>query len=366
MLLLAIDTCLASCSVAVFDAAENRVLAARRVLMERGHAEAAAPMLAEVLAEAHTKIADLARIAVTVGPGSFTGVRIAVSLARGLALGHEAAVIGLDTMQATAAALLGGGKPICVCHRAGTSDLAYMQEFAGNGSASGEITLRPIADMKLPADTLVIGTAAPLIRPDRSQLEQRHDLPDAAVFAQFAATLPIPRLPPEPLYLRAADAKPQPSAARALADLHLQLAGAEAASLLADLHARCFDQAWPAIDVEAMLQIPGTFAVLALTALEPAGFALIRAIAGEAEILTLCVVPHVRQRGVAQKLLQQAAQILRARQVTILHLEVSNANEAALGTYRRAGFVQSGRRKNYYAQSTGASSDAVLMQLKLG
>ena len=87
MLILGLDTCLSSCSVAVLDG--ERVLASAREVMARGHQERLAPMAQAVMAEAGLAFDRLDRIAVTVGPGSFTGLRVGIAFAKGLALALE-------------------------------------------------------------------------------------------------------------------------------------------------------------------------------------------------------------------------------------------------------------------------------------
>ncbi len=86
MLILAIDTALDACSAAVLDTNAARLIAHESEPMKRGHAEALMPLLARVIKQAGIAFADLDRIAVTTGPGSFTGLRVGLSAARGIAL----------------------------------------------------------------------------------------------------------------------------------------------------------------------------------------------------------------------------------------------------------------------------------------
>ncbi len=102
MKLLALDTAMAACSVAVYDSQRACVLASAFASMERGHAEAIAPMVRDVMVEAGLEFRELDRIAVTIGPGTFTGVRIGLSMARGLGLALDRPVTGIDTLSAIA------------------------------------------------------------------------------------------------------------------------------------------------------------------------------------------------------------------------------------------------------------------------
>jgi tRNA threonylcarbamoyladenosine biosynthesis protein TsaB len=103
MLILAIDTALDACSAAVLDTSANKTLAIESQAMKRGHAEALMPLIARVMAASGAAFAALDRIAVTTGPGSFTGLRVGLSAARGIALAANKPVVGLTTLTAYAA-----------------------------------------------------------------------------------------------------------------------------------------------------------------------------------------------------------------------------------------------------------------------
>src|SRR6478736_4078262 len=105
MLILAIDTALEACAAAVLDTDAGELLAQESVLMKRGHAEALMPMIARVMQSANLAFTALDRIAVTMGPGSFTGLRVGISAARGLALAAKRPAVGLTTLSAYAAAV---------------------------------------------------------------------------------------------------------------------------------------------------------------------------------------------------------------------------------------------------------------------
>lgn len=128
----------------------------------------------------------------------------------------------------------------------------------------------------------------------------------------------------------------------------------QAAAEMADLHAQCFDRPWPEREFAALMHLPGSLGFLLRESGRPAGMALLRQAADEAEILTIGVAPEARGRGAGRGLLEAAEAALRDGGVARLFLEVSIANAAARGLYGRAGYSEIGRRKAYYADGTDA------------
>jgi len=132
---------------------------------------------------------------------------------------------------------------------------------------------------------------------------------------------------------------------------------------LAALHARAFppDQAWGAVAITTMLRLEGGFGLLAEASPgeAPDGFVLARAVAGEAEILTLAVDPAARRHGLGRRLLEAAVAEAARRGAGSLFLEVSAANEPARALYHQAGAAVVGRRRRYYADGT----DALVLRL---
>lgn len=130
---------------------------------------------------------------------------------------------------------------------------------------------------------------------------------------------------------------------------------------LADLHAQAFDHGWSAAEIGSLLETPGTFVVA-----EDQGFILARALAGEAEIITLAVAPAARRQGMARRLVEAAAVRAMALAAEALFLEVADDNVAALALYRGLGFEVVGRRRGYYARGNGEPPvDALVMRLAL-
>lgn len=137
------------------------------------------------------------------------------------------------------------------------------------------------------------------------------------------------------------------------------LSAAEAPALAA-LHAGAFppEEAWGADAIGLMLGLEGGFGL----GLPGQGFLLARAVAGEAEVLTLAVAPAARRRGVAAALLRTALAEAEARQAAVMFLEVSEHNTAARALYAAAGFNEVGRRRRYYTDG----SDALVLSRSLG
>ena len=367
MKILAIDTSMASCSAAVIGGAEGHVLASAEEAMERGHAEAIAPMVQQVLDAAGLLPCQLDRIAVTTGPGTFTGVRIGLAMARGLGLALSIPVIGIDSLLAIAANEPEGDTAILVAASARNSE-AYVAVHGADLTAlhaPGLVALNDVAALA-PAGARVLGSAADevMARPGATGFVRSRagDLPSAARFGRLAIGVRAPGAMPRPLYLRAPDAKPQPGPAVAWT---IAEAGTEAAALLAGLHATSFDRPWPAESFAALLATPGTTACIATRGSEPGGFLITRRAADEAEIVTVAVVPMLRRLGLARRLLTQHLGDLRLGGIGSVFLEVATSNAAARGLYAAMGFTEAGVRRNYYSHADGRREDAIVMRRTL-
>ncbi len=222
MNILALDTSMGACSAAVLRAnGSARALHLREQVMERGHAEALMPMVAEVMQEAALDFADLDLIAATTGPGSFTGVRIAIAAARGLALVTRAKLYGTDSLTVMARAAHAAGvtsnAPFAVAADARRGMLYLGLYDAAGRKLDGPLLISPgAAAAMLPSDVKVaVGSGAALLAETAAGQRQRIEAvlpelqPSAGVLAEIAfeagETVAILR----PLYLRPPDAKPQ-------------------------------------------------------------------------------------------------------------------------------------------------------------
>jgi ribosomal-protein-alanine N-acetyltransferase len=137
------------------------------------------------------------------------------------------------------------------------------------------------------------------------------------------------------------------------------------ADALAAVHASAFDAPWSAADIVRFAEDRGGFALAAeADDGELCGFLICRAIAGEAEILTLAVRPEHRRRGVASALVTAASALAQAS-AEAMFLEVADDNPGAVALYAGLGFVVAGRRAGYYGRPSGGAVDAIVMRRAL-
>lgn len=213
MLVLALDTALAATQIALLDGAHGTILASRSLPMATGHAEILVPAIEECLAEAGCDYTTLQRIAVTIGPGSFTGVRIALATARALGLALHLPVIGVTTLEALAYPHLHRASPVLAALDARRDEI-YAALFSPDGETLLPPSLTSVAEFaaRLPAAPLLaVGSAAALLA-ETSRLitvAAPSPLPPIDAVARIAAGRTPADHPPSPLYLRAPDAKPQ-------------------------------------------------------------------------------------------------------------------------------------------------------------
>lgn len=207
MRLLVIDTSGPECAAGVYDAATGDVIAFRSETIGKGHAEILPGMIEAAMAESGLALAELQRIAVTIGPGSFTGIRVGVALARGLGLALGIPVIGVTTLEVVAEPHLAAAKPVLAAIDARRDEL-YAQLFDANGTALTEAAayhydeLRELANAR---GAVLAGSGAAVLAGAPSP--QLDSFPLATI-GSIAARLPEGRKA-QPLYIRGADARPQ-------------------------------------------------------------------------------------------------------------------------------------------------------------
>lgn len=231
MKLLAIDTASTLCAACVYDTAGDAELGRAVLDLGKGHAEALMGVIDDALEVAGATYADLGAIAVSIGPGSFTGIRVGVSAARGLALALKLPAYGVTTLSAIAEAARGDfpGRRILAAIDAKRGEL-YVEDHAADGSLTGGPMIVDAADA-----ALLVGGAPPVLAGSGStvveaaaraagvspgpQYAESAATADIAIYARLAASGRVWGSPPRPLYLRGPDARPQEGFALARQDV---------------------------------------------------------------------------------------------------------------------------------------------------
>lgn len=220
MKILAIDTALGAASACLFDSAANEVLARETVWLERGHDQAIIPLIDRVVAEGGGRAA-VDRVAVTVGPGSFTGIRVGISAARAIGLALGVPVVGVSTLSAyVAPLLLDRSEGVAAAAIDARHGRIYVAAFAGanqivaprmatprdavRSMGSGPLRLVGSGAAPLAIEAWSMGVAAEVVSDAAA--------PDVAFVARLGVVAEPQSAPPRPFYLKAPDAKlPEPA-----------------------------------------------------------------------------------------------------------------------------------------------------------
>ena len=208
MITLALDTCLAACSAALCR--NDETLAWTSEAMARGHQERLAPMVKDLVSAQGLTFAAIDRIGVTIGPGSFTGLRVGLAFAKGLSLALERPCVGVGVLEALAASI-GGDGPTAAVIDAGRGRV-YLQLFDGGASVSApdilpvELAIGHLVEVYSSGRVALTGPGARLLADalPGATLEEIA-APDPRAVGRLASRAPV--APPRPLYLRPPDAK---------------------------------------------------------------------------------------------------------------------------------------------------------------
>lgn len=219
MRVLAIDTALKACSAAVLDTGSGGIIAGESLPMARGHAEALIPLISRVMKQAALAFDDLDRVAVTTGPGSFTGLRVGIAAARAIALSAGKPAFGVSTLSAYAAPHLAENDAVQVIAAIDArNEHVYLQVFGSGGhivAAPRLAQLSEAARAACDAPSRIVGSAAQSLADRLPKNAVRplaidaREAPEISWVGRMGAVMPAGQAPPKPQYLRAPDAQPQ-------------------------------------------------------------------------------------------------------------------------------------------------------------
>ncbi|MCV9938091.1 tRNA (adenosine(37)-N6)-threonylcarbamoyltransferase complex dimerization subunit type 1 TsaB [Boseaceae bacterium BT-24-1] len=219
MRILAIDTALGACSACVLDAGELAPVAIEQTAMERGHAEALMPMIERVMGKAEGGFSSLDRVAVTIGPGSYTGLRVGISAARAIALAAGIPAVGISTLAASAAPFIGreGGRVVAAAVDARHGQVWFQalnahgkqlvsirqvnHRDAARAIGAGPVSLVGSAALAVANEAWAIGLDALVVDDAKA--------PDVIWVARLGLIADPESAPPRPLYLKAPETTPQ-------------------------------------------------------------------------------------------------------------------------------------------------------------
>ncbi|MFO0389675.1 MAG: ribosomal protein S18-alanine N-acetyltransferase [Alphaproteobacteria bacterium] len=149
-----------------------------------------------------------------------------------------------------------------------------------------------------------------------------------------------------------------------MTQINVRIVGKEAAELLSDVHTQCFPHYWDKDAFNDFFSVAGTMALLA-EADKVVGMLVYRISHEQADIITIAVLPEFRRKGIARLLMDKALQALQGQGVETLFLDVEYGNQPAISLYEALGFSHQRRRRQYYRQTDGTCTDALVMTKKV-
>lgn len=219
MRVLAIDTALGQCAVCVLESGSRDPVAVETMAMERGHAEALLPLLERVIALSGGGFEAIDRVAVTIGPGSFTGLRVGISAARAIGLACDIPVVGVTTLSALMAPLVENGPArLTAAVIDARGERVYAQAIGPSGRlviAPAVLTIREVVRSLGSGSVALVGSGGPAVAVEaagvgiEARLHPAPPVPDIAWVARLGAAADPADALPKPLYLAPPDARPQ-------------------------------------------------------------------------------------------------------------------------------------------------------------
>lgn len=369
----------ASLVASVAIAEDDRLIAEYTLNYKKTHSQTLLPMLAQIGEMVELDWDTVDAIAVSGGPGSFTGLRIGSATAKGLGLARNKPLIHIPTLDAMAYSFFGTAKLICPILDAKRGQVyAGLYHFAEEFEVVkpscavdlkellGEINEREESVIFLgdgvPAGEIVIeeNCRVPYVFAPAHLNRQRAAAVAALGFRYLAAGQTETAAEHVPDYLRVSQAEREMKERTGIALGEQKVKAMEVSDLswTAGQEAEIFSDAWSEKALADTLAAPGGIGLVAWLGREPAGYFLGNRVGEEAEVYRIAVTPRFRKMGVGKKLMETFLTETREAGVSSWFLEVRSRNREAIGFYESIGFAADGQRKNYYKNPL---DDALLM-----
>lgn len=392
MKVLAIDSSGLTASVAVVE--DSRTIAEYTVDYKKTHSQTLLPMIDEVAKMTELELSDIDAIAVSGGPGSFTGLRIGSATAKGLGLALDKPLIHVPTVDGLAYQVYGCGDIICPIMDARRNQVyTGIYTFSARaGKKEGTREVEPVfqvlrMQMAIAVEDLIrrlnnynrpvvfLGDGVPVYREMLSAgLEVPYSFAPSYMNRQRAAVIGAlgiryykagkyeTAMEHQPEYLRQSQAERERAQRERTAKTLIREMKAEDAAAVAEIEYQTFPDHWSQNAVLDTLSNPQTVCLLAEKAGKAAGYLLAYLAGGEAEIARIAVSEGLKRQGIGKKLLQLLEETCKERQVGRLLLDVRESNREARAFYQKMAFQEDGVRKGFYQSP---AEDAVLMSREL-
>ena len=392
MKVLAIDSSGLTASVAVVE--DSRTIAEYTVDYKKTHSQTLLPMIDEVAKMTELELSDIDAIAVSGGPGSFTGLRIGSATAKGLGLALDKPLIHVPTVDGLAYQVYGCGDIICPIMDARRNQVytGIYTFFAKAGKKEGTREVEPVfqvlrMQMAIAVEDLIrrlnnynrpvvfLGDGVPVYREMLSaglkvpysfapsyMNRQRAAVVGALGIRYYKAGKYETAMEHQPEYLRQSQAERERAQREKTAKLVIRELKAEDAAAAAEIEYQSFPDPWSQNGILDTVSNPSTVCLLAEKAGKAVGYLFAYRAGDEAEIARIAVAGEQKRQGVGKSLMRTLEEIGKKKQIRRLLLDVRESNREARAFYEKMAFQEDGIRRGFYQDPP---EDAVLMSREL-
>ena len=392
MKVLAIESSGLTASVAVVE--ETRTVAEYTVDYKKTHSQTLLPMIDEVVRMTDLELAEIDAIAVSGGPGSFTGLRIGSATAKGLGLALDKPLIHVPTVDGLAYQVYGCGDIICPIMDARRNQV-YTGIYTFSARAGKKEGIREVdpvfqvlrMQMAIAVEDLIrrlnnynrpvvfLGDGVPVYREMLSaglkvpysfapsyMNRQRAAVVGALGIRYYKAGKYETAMEHQPEYLRQSQAERERAQREKTAKLVIRELKAEDAAAAAEIEYQSFPDPWSQNGILDTVSNPGTICLLAEKAGKTVGYLFAYTAGDEAEIARIAVAGEQKRQGVGKSLMRTLEEIGKKKQIRRLLLDVRKSNREARAFYEKMAFQEDGIRRGFYQDPP---EDAVLMSREL-